>query len=210
MAGRRALVALLLSLPLGVYGYVWATYPSDKTVRGAYLRIVRAVNERRPEASFAYTEEAAQHACFTIRNYRREALRLIEQDFPAEEQKRYEVEYGPFARASEGSDVFAILAVREGWMDQLRLDVSGIKSIEENGPRATVETVQGTRYAFRRRPGGIWGLTAFTPALSAEAERAARDLEFVKKAAADFRRSNAAKKSASPASAPGREVRARE
>ncbi len=191
MVGRRALLALLLGAPLGYYGFLWLSYPSDRTPKGAYLRVVRAVNENKPEAFFAYTEEAAQHACFTIRDYRREALALVRKDFPAEEKERYESEYGSYAEAADGSIVFGILAVREGWLERLRLDMSGLKSVEENGPRATVETLQGTRYAFRRRPGGIWALTAFTPALTSEAERAARDLQFVKKAASDFSRAAA-------------------
>ena len=52
----------------------------------------------------------------------------------------------------------------------------------------TVETVRGTRYPFRRRPNGIWGLTLFTATLVAEAEKAARDAKLIDKAAADYER----------------------
>ena len=63
-----------------------------------------------------------------------------------------------------------------------------MKRVEVVGERATVETTRGTRYAFRRRENGIWGLTLFTPVLDAEAERAARDFSVIDKAAADYAR----------------------
>ena len=60
--------------------------------------------------------------------------------------------------------------------------------MEVQGERATVVTARGTRYPFRRRENGIWGLTVFTAELDAEAERATRDLEVVERAAADYDR----------------------
>ena len=60
--------------------------------------------------------------------------------------------------------------------------------VEVNGERATVETARGTRYAFRRRENGIWGLATFTAELVAEAERAARDWDVVQRAATDYER----------------------
>jgi hypothetical protein len=56
------------------------------------------------------------------------------------------------------------------------------------GDRATVETARGTRYPFRRRENGIWGLTLFSATLVAEAEKAARDAAMIEKAAADYER----------------------
>jgi hypothetical protein len=185
--GRLLVLGVLLT-PLLYFAYSWLTFPSDKTPEGAYLRVVRAVNEARPAALFAYTEEAAQHACFTIRDYRKDALGAARGSYPQEELQALELDYGPYAQAPDGSDVFALIATEQGWLEQLRADVSGIKRVTVEGPRATVETAKGTRYSLRRRPGGIWGLTAFTPILVEEAERAARDLEQVKKAAADFAR----------------------
>ena len=61
-------------------------------------------------------------------------------------------------------------------------------STERSGKRATIVTAKGTRYSFRERPNGIWGLTAFTPTLVEEAERAARDADQVKKASLDYAR----------------------
>jgi len=79
-------------------------------------------------------------------------------------------------------------ARERGWLDRLRRDMSGVQRVEISGERATVETARGTRYPFRRRPNGIWGTTLFTAALTTEAERAARDLQLIERAADDYRR----------------------
>jgi hypothetical protein len=183
-------ILAVMLLPLGFYGYSWATFPSDRTPEGAYLRIVKAVNRGKPEEFFAYTEEAAQHACYTIANYRKQLIEVIRKDYPADDARRLEESYARFAAAPDGADVFAIMAHDQGWLAQLRLDVSAIAQVDQEGPRATIQTVRGTRYSMRRRPGGIWGLTAFTPVLVDEAEKAARDLAQVKKAAEDFARAH--------------------
>jgi hypothetical protein len=146
------------------------------------------VNRGSPAAFFAYTEEAAQHACFSIRDYRKKTLLVAEAHYPSEELAQLKERYEPFAETRDGADVFALMVQREGWLAQLRRDVSGVKSVEEQGPRASVITSKGTRYAFRKRPNGIWGMTAFTPTLVDEKERAARDLLQVEKAAKDFAR----------------------
>ena len=84
--------------------------------------------------------------------------------------------------------LFALLAATRGWIARLERDLSGVASVEIAGERATVVTARGTRYPFRRRENGIWGLTLFTAELAAEAERAARDLDVVEHAAADYDR----------------------
>ena len=178
----------VLAAPLAAVVYSFATFPSDRTPAGAYLRIVKSVNQGRPEDFFAYTEEAAQHACFTIADYRKQLIEVASHDFPKKKFAELQNDYGEFAEAQGGAEVFALMVHREGWLAQMRQDMSGIKAVEEQGPRATITTSKGTRYSLRKRPGGIWGLTAFTPTLVSEAERAARDLEQVQRAAADFAR----------------------
>lgn len=186
--------------PLGYFGYAWARFPGDRTPEGAYLRVVTAVNRGKPELFFAYTETAAQHACYTIRDMRKRALSLVVADFPEGDAKRGFERYRPLAEAPDGADVFARYARERGWFDRLRRDVSGIAKVESQGDRATVVTVRGTRYAFRRRDNGIWGLTLFTATLVSEAERATRDLALIEQSAADYRRVRA--KSTANAAAP--------
>jgi hypothetical protein len=190
---KKAVWALGAVLTLGLVLLAWiswvrASYPSDHEPMGAYVRIVEAVTRDRPEDFFAYIEDAAQHACFTIRDYRKTALERVRATFPEAERKEYERRYGELAAAAGGPEVFALYAREEGWLDLLERDLSRAASVEVQGERASVVTVRGTRYAFRKRSGGIWGMTAFSPKLTSEAERAARDLAMIEKAALDYER----------------------
>ena len=101
--------------------------------------------------------------------------------------------YQAFADAPDGSNVFALYAKQKGWLDRLRRDLSGVARVDIQGDRASVQTARGTRYPFRRRDNGIWGLTLFTASLTAEAERAARDASLVEQATKDYDRAKTAK-----------------
>jgi hypothetical protein len=182
-------------IPAGWFAWAWISYPSDKTPEGAYLRVMSGVNRGRAEACFAYVETAAQHACYTIQKYRKQAHARVLSDYPEPERARLAKQYEQEAATSDAADVFAIYAERRGWLNRLRRDLSGIKKVEVNGDRATVETVRGTRYPFRRGENRIWGLTLFTAVLVAEAEKAARDAGIIDKAAADYQRVRAAEQS---------------
>lgn len=189
MRTRRALTIGLVCLAgLLLWAFVRAQnpFPSDRTPEGAYLRIVIAVNRGRVQDFFAYTETYAQHACYTIRDYRKKTRDRVLASFPEPERSRLAAQYAEEAEAADGADVLAIYARRNGWMNRLRKDMSGIAQVEVQGERATVQTARGTRYPFRRRENGIWGLTLFTATLSAEAEKAARDLDVIEKAASDY------------------------
>lgn len=183
---------VILSLPLGYWLRTRNTFPSDHTPQGAYLRVVIAVNEGNPAGFFAYIETEAQHACYTIRDYRKKSVERITASYPESEKSKSLALYKPFADAPDGADILAMYVKQKGWLDRLRRDLSGIERVEIQGDRATVQTVRGTRYPFRKRENGIWGLTLFTAALSAEAERAARDAAIVEQAADDYERAKAA------------------
>jgi hypothetical protein len=180
--------AAVLALGTGWFAWSWLTYPSDRTPEGAYLRVMSAVNRGKPEAFFAYLETAAQHACYTIRTYRKQARDRVASAYPEPEREQLMLAYAAEADAPDGADVFALHAKKRGWLDRLRRDLSGIAKVEVQGDRATVETARGTRYPFRRRENGIWGLTLFSATLVAEAEKAARDAAMIEKAAADYER----------------------
>ena len=196
--GRWLLVLPLLGV-LGFFAWGRLTYPSDRTPEGAYLRVMIAVNRGQPEEFFAYLETPAQHACYTIRDYRRRSRARVLAAYPEPERTRWIAELGPLADARDGSDVFAHYARRRGWIARLRRDLSGVARVEQHGARATVETARGTRYPFRVRPeNGIWGLTLFTAELVGEAERAARDYQMIDKAAADYERAGQKRAPASP------------
>jgi hypothetical protein len=182
-----ALLSVLLVV-VGWYAFAKLTFPSDRTPKGAYLRVVIAVNRGAPEDFFAYTETAAQHACYTIRDYHKKTRARVLEAYPEPERTRLAKLYAATAAAPDGADVFAIYARERGWLNRLRKDLSGVAKVEIQGERATVLTARGTRYPFRRRDNGIWGLTLFTATLSAEAEKAARDWSVIDKAATDYER----------------------
>jgi hypothetical protein len=163
-------------------------FPPDTTPEGAYARIALAMAERRPRDAFAYLETEAQWASYTIRDARRRACERIRASYPPEEGAKLLHDWSHVAEAPDGADAFAALAVARGWIARLERDLSGAARTEIEGERATVVTGRGTRYAFRRRDNGIWGLTIFTPELMAEAEKASRDLDVVVHAAEDYDR----------------------
>lgn len=189
---RRTLVAgAAAALALAGGWAAWrriARFPPDTSPEGAYLRIAVNVTEGKVRDCFAYLEDQAQHAAYSIRDYRKLASDRIAASYPEPERSRLLDAYKAHATAPDGADVWLEMAQRRGWVGRLRRDSSGVAKVEQSGERATIETARGTRYGFRRRENGIWGLTLFTAELLAEAERAARDAEVVEKAAGDYER----------------------
>lgn len=190
---RRIVLGAALLAVLAIVGVLWVRlarrpFPSDTTPDGAYLRIGLAVTEERPRDMFAYLETEAQWASYTIRDLRAKACEHVQKSYPEPQRSELLRAYSKEAQAPDGSDVFVMIAREKGWFARLRKDTSGVRSVEIDGERATVVTARGTRYPFRRRDNGIWGLTIFTAELIAESERAARDLAVVEKAAVDYDR----------------------
>ncbi len=186
-------IGLVVLCPiLGLWAYSHWTFPKDTTPEGAYLRMVIAVNNGDPAGFFAYTETDAQHACYTIRDYRKNIVTVVRTSYPEPERSETLAKYQAYADAADGANVFGLYAKQMGWLTRLRRDLSGIDHVEIKGDRASVQTARGTRYPFRRRDNGIWGITLFTAALTAEAERAARDMAIIEQAARDYDRAKLA------------------
>lgn len=180
------LAAIVLGIVLIAHRAV--RMPPDTTPEGAYLRVAASLGRGDGRVVFSYLEDEAQHAAYTIRDYRKRASDRVQQSYPEPERARLLEEWRVHATAPDGADVWLDLATRNGWITRLRRDLSAVAAVETAGDRATVATARGTRYALRRRANGMWGLTMFTAPLVAEAERAARDLDVVEASAADFER----------------------
>jgi hypothetical protein len=180
------LVGLLLFLASG--GVMHLPFPSDHTPEGAYLRIAKSVGEDQLREVFPYLETDAQWASYSIRDARAKAVARVTASYPEPQRAELVTAYAPLATLPDGADVFALFAREKGWTTRLRRDLSGVAHVDVEGERATVVTSRGTRYPFRRRDNGIWGLTLFTAQLMAESERAARDLAVVSAAADDYDR----------------------
>jgi hypothetical protein len=163
-------------------------FPPDTTPDGAYLRIAKSVDDDDVAAMFPYLETDAQWASITLHDARAKACARIRASYPKDAAEPLLLAYAPLADAKGGEEVFALLAQQKGWVSELRRDLSGVAKVEVAGERASVVTARGTRYPFRRRDNGIWGLTLFSATLLAEAERASRDLTVVTAAADDYDR----------------------
>ena len=97
---RRWLVILLILAPIvGYWLHLRRSFPSDQTPLGAYLRIVIAVNQGNPASFFAYTETQAQHACYTIHDYRKKSVEQIRASYPEPEKGHALAMYQAFADA---------------------------------------------------------------------------------------------------------------
>jgi hypothetical protein len=189
---RRTLLLMMLALVLllvaGSVAIARRPFPPDTTPEGAYARIALAVANGKPRDAFAYLETEAQWAAFTIRDLRRQSSDRVRASYPPAEQTALLDAWRDEAAAPDGPDEFALIARRRRWVERLERDMSGAAHVDVQGERATVVTARGTRYPFRRRDNGIWGLTLFTADLQAEAERAARDRDVVERAASDYDR----------------------
>jgi len=177
---------VLAAVGLGALGYHLLQFPPDTQPEGAYLRITYHLSRGEARSVFYYLEDAAQHAAFTIRDFRTKASDLIAAHFPEPERSKLLDRYREVATAPDGADVFLILGRERGWIERLRKDLSGIASLQIEGERATIVTARDTRYSFRRRQNGIWGLTMFTTELIVEADRAARDFDVILRASEDY------------------------
>lgn len=192
---RRAFLlraAVVAGIGGGLFAALYRPFPSDHTPEGAYMRIARSMAMNKPLEIFPYLENEAQWASYSIRDSRKEAKALVEKSYPEVPRAAWLAEHGRIADAPDGSDAFYIYSEKRGLLQQLRKDLSGVAHVEIDGERATVVTARGTRYAFRRRPNGIWGLTLFTAELFAERNRAERDLSVIRSAAADYDRAGKA------------------
>ncbi len=197
---RRKLLIGLATLGLtglGVVLFFVLRYPPDTTPAGAYMRIASAIGRGEPAACFAYLEEEAQVASYTIHGYAKKAAELIKKSYPEPQRSQALARYEPLADAADPPEVWVAIAQQRGWINRLRRDLSGARSIEIAGQRATVVTARGSRYPFRRRPNRIWGLTIFTAEIDAKARHLARDWSLIQQAAADYQKT-APQKSSPP------------
>lgn len=189
MRRRRILLIVLVLVALvggGILVVPRLRFPPDTTPEGAYLRIASAVGRGEPEDCFAYLEQEAQDAVYSILDYGRKSRDLIATSYPEPDRSRALAPLALVAATQTPAELWAHLADERGWVRRLRRDLSGVASVDVVGQRATVVTARGTRYSFRRRPNGIWGLTLFSAELLAEAERSARDWDRIQASARDY------------------------
>jgi hypothetical protein len=170
---------------------LYKPFPPDTSPDGAYLRIAKHIARDEPREIFPYLETEAQWAAYTSHDARKASIARIRKDYPEAEQTKA-LQSASDLQSSEalkdGEESFVQTAKAKGWITRLRKDLSGVAAVEIVGERATVVTARGTRYPFRKRENGIWGLTIFTAELLTESAKASRDLDAIRKAAEDYAR----------------------
>lgn len=187
---RKKLIyaAVTALVAVAVFFVLRTPFPSNESPEGAYARIAKALAEGHPRDVFPYLETDAQWACISVHDAREAAKNRVAASYPVSERSTALAELGPLVDSVDGEDVFVRTAEQRGWFARLKKDLSGTKGVEINGDRATVVTARGTRYSFRRRDNGMWGLTMFTAELVADRDKATRDLGVVNAAADDYDR----------------------
>lgn len=188
MRRRLVITAALALVALGLFLLLRTPFPANDTPEGAYARIAKALAEGHPRDVFPYLETDAQWACISIHDARKAARDRVQKSYPESERDAALAELGAMATSDDGEDVFVKTAEARGWIARLKKDLSGSKSVEIDGDRATVVTARGSRYSFHRRDNGMWGLTMFTAELVSDRDKATRDLAVVNTAADDYDR----------------------
>ncbi len=190
IAMRKKLITAALSVLVAaaLFLLLRTPFPPNDSPDGAYARIAKALAEGHPRDLFPYLETDAQWACISVHDARKAAKTRVTVSYPSSEQPAARAEIGPLADSTDGEDVFVKTAESRGWLARLKKDLSGTKGVEISGDRATIITARGTRYSFRRRDNGMWGLTMFTAELVSDRDKATRDLEVVNAAGDDYDR----------------------
>src|SRR5258708_6552729 len=142
-------VAIALSVvalvAAGAYAIAHRPFPPDTTPEGAYARIALAVANAHPRDAFAYLETEAQWASYSIRDARKKARDRVEASYPVADRASTTAPWAAEAEAPDGADVFALFAVRRGWLTRLERDLSGAAHVAVQGGPPTAVTAPGAR-----------------------------------------------------------------
>jgi hypothetical protein len=84
MSRRKILlgVAAAVVLPPASYFALHRPFPSDQTPEGAYVRVAFSVSRSDPRGFFAYLEQEAQWACYTLHDVRKKARDRVLASYP--------------------------------------------------------------------------------------------------------------------------------
>jgi hypothetical protein len=152
-------------------------------VRGALSAAAGAVGQHDERALFLALDQRARYALDAIVNARKEARSLIERTYPPEDAPAALAALGDAASAARGSELFGRRCDTR-CMDELGTHLAAPRTIREDGPLATVETVRGGHVTLYRADDGTYGLVWNSDALVRERARAYAELELTKRNAA--------------------------
>ena len=170
-----ALAALLLGVAFASVDRAWrASRPPTRRRAPTCASPWTGTGDARTASPTSRIE--AQHAGYSIRDYRKRASDRVAAAYPEPERTRLLEAYSAHATRPTAPTCGST------WPSSAA-GSAACAAISRASPRwrraasAPPSRPRGTRYGFRRRENGIWGLTLFTAELAAEAERAARDAD---------------------------------
>jgi hypothetical protein len=161
-----------------------------RTVRGALAKAARALEARDSATLFRLIDQRARHAMAGIVQARREAKQRIEADYPANEQAPALIALGDGAQVATPEALFARRCT-EPCMRELASRVGVPVSEEPADHEIVVRTARGTTLHMHPGKDTWYGIVWNTPALVAEAAKAAQELEQIRENAAVYQKRRA-------------------
>ncbi len=166
--------------------------PDPRTVDGALGYAVRAIERDDAAALYKVIDERARHAMISIVNDRREAARLVAASYPEAERAAALRALGDAAEVTSAEALFARRCDR-ACRQALGAALGAAAETRTEGELTVVTTARGTTVRLFHGGGGHgWhGLEWHTAELSAERDRANRDLTILRENAATYDRRRA-------------------
>lgn len=188
---RGIAVAVCAVAALGLWLLVQSVTrpPAATTPEGAYVLLTRTLSDGRDRDAYDLLDDPTRSACEDIVATAGRVARLVLAHFPEAQRESTLARYAPLAHGGDAAELWLDEAERNGWLQRLRSDLSGVAAVEREADRAVVVTVGGTRYPFSRRADGNFGLSAFGTELLRLRDRLAGDAALVEEAAQDYERS---------------------
>jgi len=149
--------------------------PDPRSVDGALTYAARAVEQRDTRRLFRILDQQGRHALDASFKLRHDAAKTIREQYPAAEKDAALRELGDALAATATDDLFAKRCDSSciAWFDSI---VGAPAEQQIVGDLVKVRTVRDTNLTLRLGTDGWYGIVWRTEQLSAERERAARDL----------------------------------
>lgn len=163
------LVAASLALSLGCFS------PDPSSVDGALAYAARAVENGDTRRLFRILDQHGRHALDATFKLRQEAAKTIREHYPPTERDAALRELGD-ALAANGTEELFAKRCDSSCIEWFGSVVGAPAEQKVVGDLINVRTVRDTKLVMRRGTDGWYGIVWRTDELSAERERAARDL----------------------------------
>jgi hypothetical protein len=175
-AGLFGLVWLLVTIVVGAC----VGEPDARTVEGALAKAATALARNDASGLFRVIDQRARHALAAIVQARHEAAEIIRKSYPAGEQERALGELGDALGAKDAAALFA-LRCPQTCRDELAARVGAPADVKSDGPVTIVRTARGSELRLFHGTDTWYGIEWQTEAVSRERDRAAAELDLVRK-----------------------------